>query len=100
MAEEGVYMDLDAMQTMAGAFDTMSDILTTVERVMHAAMITLRATAFVGLVGGAAVERYLSSTQPIVKQLAEKSKEINLDLISAIVYFRDGDDSGSKRFFD
>jgi hypothetical protein len=100
MEEQGVYMDVEAVQGMADSFSTMSDLLLGIERVMHAAMLTLRSTAFVGMVGGAAVERYLGTIQPLVKRLADKFHEMHLDLLSAVVYYRDGEESGRRLFYN
>jgi hypothetical protein len=66
MSEQGVYMDIDAVQGMASRFDQISDVLKNVSKALEIAIITLRVTAFVGLVGGAAVERYLSRIKPQV----------------------------------
>ena len=98
MAEEGVYMDIPAVQTMAQGFHNFSDLLRGISKVMEAAMTTLKATAFVGLVGGAAVERYLSIIKPRVDKLSTKCEEINRDLNDAIKAYRDGDRTGSQRY--
>ncbi len=98
MTEQGVYMDVDAVQGMAERFQQISDVMKAVSKALEIAIMTLRVTAFVGLVGGAAVERYLSRIKPQVDKLAEKTGELHMDLIGAIVSYRDGDTSGSKRF--
>lgn len=98
MSEQGVYMDVEAVENMAKRFDQISDLLKNVSKALQVAITTLRVTAFVGLVGGAAVERYLSRIKPQVDKLADKTQEIQVDLMGAIVSYRDGDISGSKRF--
>jgi len=98
MTEQGVYMDTDAVTGMAQRFHQISDVMKTVSKALEIAITTLRITAFVGLVGGAAVERYLSRIKPQVDKLAEKCAELNFDLMGAVVAYRDGDTSGSKRF--
>ncbi len=98
MTEKGVYMEVDAVIGMANKFSQLSDVLKTVSRALEVAMSTLKMTAFVGLVGGAAVERYISLLKPQVDKMANKCSELNLDLMGAVVSYRDGDTSGSKRF--
>lgn len=98
MTEQGVFMDVNAVQNMANRFDQISDVLKNVSKAMEIAITTLRITAFVGMVGGAALERYLSRIKPEVDKLAAKTSELHMDLMGAIVSYRDGDSSGSKRF--
>lgn len=98
MAEEGVFMDTEAVQGMANQFGNFGDILSGVDSALQAAMNILKVTALVGLVGGFAVEQFLAQIEPIVKQMAEKCKELKLDLIGAVVSYRDGDDTGSQKF--
>ncbi len=98
MTEQGVFMDTEAVTGMAERFQQISDVMKAVSKALEIAIMTLRITAFVGLVGGAAVERYLSRIKPQVDKLASKCGELHLDLISAVVAYRDGDTSGSKRF--
>ena len=98
MAEEGVYMDTEAVLGMGDQFGNFGDILEGVDSALLTAMDILKATAFIGLVGGFAVEQFLAQIEPIVKQMADKCKELKLDLIGAVVSYRDGDDSGSQKF--
>jgi hypothetical protein len=97
MAEE-VYMDIPVVQRMADSFGTCSDVLKGVSKTMEAAMNVLKATAFVGLVGGTALERYIAVIKPNVDKLAEKMSELQQDVNGAIRAYRDGDHSGSQRF--
>jgi hypothetical protein len=98
MAEDGVYMDIDGVTKMAEQFNHFGDVLDAVNKALEAAIMILKVTAFVGLVGGLAIEHYLEQIQPNVKKLSDKCKEMHLDLIGAIVSYRDGDDTGSQRF--
>lgn len=97
MAEE-VYMDIPQVEKMAKAFGTFSEILKGVVKALEVAINLLRASAFVGLVGGAAVERYLSLVKPRVQKMAKKMNELQGDLNGAILHYRTGDESGSRRF--
>jgi hypothetical protein len=98
MAVQQVYMDVPAVQALADTFTRLSDICKAVSKALEAASVTLRATAFVGMVGGAAVDRYINILRPKVDDLAKKCTELNGDLRGAIMAYRDGDTSGSKRF--
>jgi len=93
-----VSMDYDVVQGISDGFGTAGDTLKAVSTALEAAINILRATAFVGLVGGLALERYLSGIKPNVDKLAATCEEMQLDLIGAITSLRDGDNSGSQRF--
>ncbi|MBI9044778.1 MAG: hypothetical protein JEZ06_09870 [Anaerolineaceae bacterium] len=98
MSQTEIYMDVEAVQAMADKFDDMSDVLKAVAKALETAMMILKVTAFVGLVGGAAVERFISMIKPVIEQTGEKCKETQMDIIGAIVSYRDGDSTGSQRF--
>jgi hypothetical protein len=72
-----VYMDTDAVQHIADGFETAADVLGAVNTALEAAMQLLRMTAFVGLVGGLALERYIASIQNFIN----------------------GDEEGASRFY-
>jgi hypothetical protein len=97
MAEE-VYMDIPQVQKMSEQFGTFGETLQTVSKVLEMTITLLRATAFVGFVGGAAVERYLSVIKPRVDAMANKMLELQGDLVGAINHYQTGDESGSSRF--
>jgi len=61
-------------------------------------IMTLKAAAFIGLIGTAAIAMFLERIQPAIEKLGEKFEELKLDLYGAIVSYRDGDNSGSQRF--
>jgi hypothetical protein len=98
MPEDGVYMDIDAVNNMANRFKNISDILRTTSRVLEIATTTLRATAFIGRIGNAVAERYITNIKPPLDQLAEKCAEINLDLLGAIKNYQDSDTEGKVQF--
>lgn len=97
MAEE-VYMDIPAVDQMSKSFSTMGDVLEAVASAMEAISMMLKATAFVGLVGGYAVAAYIDRIKPRVKTASEKMQELSGDLRGAIGAYRDGDLTGSQRF--
>lgn len=94
-----VYMDTEAVGNISEGFGTAADVLQSVSKALEVAMQTLRATAFIGLVGGLAVERYLSAIKPQIDNLAEYCQEINGDLKAAIEHFENGDEEGASRFY-
>lgn len=97
MAEE-VFMDIPAVQSMADRFGNFSEVLKNVSKVLEGAMMILRVTAFVGLVGAAAVERWISTIKPNVDRMAAKMEELQRDIQDAIKSYRDGDNTGSSHF--
>jgi hypothetical protein len=91
-------MDFDTVQNMADGFRTAAETLQAVSTALEVAIAILKATAFLGLVGNAALAMYLEGIKPNVDRLAATCDELNLDLIGAIASLRDGDLSGSQRF--
>lgn len=96
MAE--VRMDYEAVEKLSQGFGTAADVLKAVSTALEVAINILRATAFVGLIGGFAVQMYLERIQPEVEKLADICDELSLDLLGAITSIRDGDTEGSQRF--
>ncbi len=96
MAE--VSMDYDAVQQLAQGFRTSAETLEGVSKALEVAIAILKASAFFGLVGNAALAMYLEGIKPNVDKLAATCDEFNLDLLGAISAIRDGDMSGSQRF--
>ena len=97
MAEE-VFMDIPQVQKLAESFGNFGEILQGVAKALEAAIMVLKMTAFVGLVGGFAVERYLSMVKPRVENMAKKMHELQRDVTGAINNYQTGDESGSNRF--
>jgi hypothetical protein len=98
MSTQEVFMDIPQVQKMSEAFGSFGEILQTISKVLEVTIMVLRTTAFVGLVGGIAVERYLSMIKPRVDRLAAKMMELQGDLQGAIKHYQTGDESGSRRF--
>ena len=97
MAEE-VFMDIPQVQKIAEAFGSFREILQGVSKTLEMVITVLKATAFVGLVGGIMLERYLSVVKPRIDRMAEKMVELQSDLQGAIGNYQTGDESGSSRF--
>lgn len=94
-----VYMDVPAVRDMAKAFGTISEVLQTVVKVLEALIMTLKTTAFIGLVGGAAVAHFLEMIKPHIEDLAEKCAELNKDLDASVDAYERGDALGATRFY-
>jgi hypothetical protein len=80
MAKER-HMDPAKVRQMGQALQTMSSILKVVSTVLEVQMTILKTTAFIGLVGGLAVERYLAQIKPKIDELAKQTAELSQDAI-------------------
>jgi hypothetical protein len=98
MADE-VYINVPAVRDMARSFGTISEVLTTVNKVLEALSTTLKVTAFIGLVGGAAVAQFIDMIRPHIEQMAEKCQELNGDLNASLDAYERGDQQGATRFY-
>ncbi|GAB5494580.1 MAG: hypothetical protein Phog2KO_47950 [Phototrophicaceae bacterium] len=94
-----VYMDTERVGELAERFRNFAEILNGIDTVLEIAVNTLRTTAFIGLVGGIAVERYLADIRPKIQHLAEYCEEMGADLDRAVQHFINGDEIGVSRFF-
>jgi GH25 family lysozyme M1 (1,4-beta-N-acetylmuramidase) len=97
-SSQGVYMDTEAVRGMAKNFGTIGDILQAVNKAMQTLSNVLKATAFVGLVGGYAVAQYIDSIRPQIEDMAEKCEELDKDLAASVDAYERGDELGSTRF--
>ncbi|HFD86912.1 MAG TPA: hypothetical protein ENJ35_04460 [Gammaproteobacteria bacterium] len=94
-----VYMEVPAVRQMAKNFQTISEVLSTVNKVLEAMLMILKTTAFVGLVGGAAVAGYIEMIKPYVEQWIEKTAELSRDLNASVDAYERGDAQGATRFY-
>ena len=97
-SSQGVYMDTDAVRGMAKSFGTIGDVLNAVNKTLQTLSNVLKATAFVGLVGGYAVAQYIDTIRPQIEDIAEKCEELNKDLDASVDAYERGDELGSTRF--
>lgn len=98
MASADVSMNIPDVENMADVFGTMADVAKAIAKALQIIIMTLKAAAFIGLIGTAAIAMFLERIQPAIEKLGEKFEELKLDLFGAIVSYRDGDNSGSQRF--
>jgi len=86
------------VQAMADGFNAAADSLQNVSKALELAISILKASAFFGLVGNMALAQYLEGIKPNVDRLSNTCDELNHDLVGAIHYLRDGDQTASSRF--
>jgi hypothetical protein len=80
MAKER-HMDPAKVRAMGQTLETISSILKAVSTVLEVQMMILKTTAFIGLVGGLVVERYIAQIKPKVDELAKFTAELSQDAI-------------------
>ena len=97
-SSQGVYMDTQAVRGMAKSFGSIGDVLQAVNKAMETLSNVLKATAFVGLIGGFAVAQYIDSIRPQIEDIAEKCEELDKDLAASVDAYERGDELGSTRF--
>lgn len=91
-------MDYEAVIKAADGFENASNLLAKVALALEAAMRILQVTAFIGLVGGTAVERYLANIKPKVDALSAKFKEMSGDLREVVRVTREKDQQAAGEF--
>lgn len=97
-SSQGVYMDVDAVRGMAKNFGTIGETLQGVNKTLEALSNILRASAFVGLIGLAALAAIVDIARPQIEEMAEKCEELNDDLGVAADAYERGDAAGATRF--
>jgi hypothetical protein len=98
-SQQGVFMQVPAVRGMSKNFQTISDVLKAVSKALEAINNTLKATAFIGAVGGAAVICFIEMVKPQIDQLSDKTAEISRDLTAAVNAYERGDAQGATRFY-
>lgn len=99
MAHKEVKMDVPAVKKMGKTFEEIGQVLNGISKVLQVLLTTLRATAFVGMFGGWALQSYLEQLKPVIDRLAKQSLEIGRDLVVSAKAFERGDAIGSTRFY-
>jgi hypothetical protein len=77
-------MDVSDVTQIAQGFQGVSDTLKVVSMVLEAAMMALKAAAFISFGATLWMERYLANIKPKVDALAKKTGEISSDITKAI----------------
>lgn len=97
-SSQGVYMDTNAVRGFSKTFGTIGDVLRAVSKTLEALAMTLKATAFIGLVGGYAVAQMIDQIQPQIEEMGERCEELSKDLNDSVDAYERGDELGSTRF--
>ena len=98
-AQTEVYMEVPAVRDMAKKFHEISEVLTNVAKALEALSTILKTTAFVGLVGGAAIASYIDQIKPQIQKVGDKCEELNKDLASSADAYERGDQQGATKFY-
>lgn len=99
MARTEVKMDVPAVKKMGKTFEEIGQVLNGISKVLQILLMTLRATAFVGMFGGWALQSYLEQLKPVIDRLAKQSLEIGKDLVVSAQAYERGDEIGKTRFY-
>jgi len=94
-----VYMEVPAVRQMAKNFQSISEVLTTVNKVLEAMLMILTTTAFIGMVGGAAVQAFIEMIKPYIEQWVQKTAELGKDLNASVDAYERGDAQGATKFY-
>jgi len=90
------FMDTGEMAQVAQGFQGVSDTLKVVSMVLEAAMMALKAAAFVSFGATLWMERYLANIKPKVDNLAKKTGEISSDITKAIQMHTAASEAGNS----
>ncbi len=99
MAHKEIKMDVPAVKKMGKTFREIGEVLKGISKVLQVLLMTLRATAFVGMFGGWALQSYIEQLKPVIDRLGKQSREIGKDLINSARAYERGDAIGSTRFY-
>ena len=99
MSQADVYMDVPVVRNTAKTLGTIGEVLRTVGNVLEALATTLRATAFVGLVGGYALAQTIDTVRPHIERMGEQCSELERDVNASVDAYERGDATGATRFF-
>lgn len=80
-------LKFDDMGRAIKKYQQFGETLHKVDQALYAALMILKLTAFVGLVGGKVVEAYIEHVRPIIQRLAKKCDEVSEDLQQAVNIF-------------
>ena len=98
-SQQGVYMDIPAVRGISRNFNTISDVLKAVSKMLEAISNALKATAFIGLVGGYAVVHFIEVIKPQIDEMVEKTAELSQDIAASVNAYENGDQQGATKFY-
>ena len=91
-------MRYEEVEKNAKIFDGMGDVFRVAAKALEAAIIMLKATAFISLGSTAALAAYLEGIKPHVEKLGNLSEELNRNLLNAIKEHRQADQAAAGLF--
>ena len=92
-------MEVPAVRQMAKNFQSISEVLSTVNKVLEAMLMILKTTAFIGMVGGTAVAGYIEMIKPYIERMVQQTAELSKDLNTSVDAYERGDAQGATRFY-
>lgn len=98
MATTMVEMDYKVINQASKMFDSTSDMLKTIGKVLEALVQVLRATAFFSMGTSLALANYYENIKNKVNKLAKVCDEFSGDLSRAVEDHRKGDVTGKSYF--
>jgi hypothetical protein len=98
MATNEVHMVYPEVERFADTFGDIGDLLSKVNRVLETLVNILKATAFIGAVGGGAVIAFIETIRPHIERVGKQCEELDRDLKASVAAFRRGDELGATRF--
>lgn len=99
MAHQDVYMKPPEVRKLAKKFGEISSLMKKVSKILGHLVNVLKATAFIGFVGGAAVIQFIERVKPRIDQVAQKCAELSKDLTASVDAYERGDALGATRFY-
>jgi len=93
-----ISMDVPAIQDLSKKFNSFSILLNAINKALEALANLLKVTAFIGLVGGAALLQFIETIKPQIKKMADMCAELSRDLKSSAEAFQNGDMKGANLF--
>jgi Excreted virulence factor EspC, type VII ESX diderm len=94
-----VFMNVPAVKGIAKTFGTVADVLKTVARILGIVSTMLKAAAFIGAFGGAALAQFIDQIKPPIEKLGEQCAELSRDVRAAVEAYERGDTAGALRFY-
>jgi hypothetical protein len=92
-------MNIPEVQNISKTFATLNQVLNGVSQALTVLIDTLKATAFIGLVGGLAEAHFLEIMKKQLDQMAAKCDELSKDVKAAVDAYERGDEQGATRFY-
>ncbi len=92
-----VYLDIDRVTNMAKTLGTVSDVLTTVAKILEMISDSLKSSFFLGFVGAAAVA-LIDAVRPQIQQVADRCSSLSEAVTNSVQAYKDNDMTASNNF--